>query len=182
MSVKAALPVLSNIVESDLAGIGQRLFAMESSLSRVRADVHSIKSGRFTVSFEPSSSSVAGSSEVAYTTPCGKTQTPPVYPLSRGLRAVSDVWTEFESGWQGGPAVQDLEKQYGPSRRADESERKYFSRRRVYYDAIQLLTSQQRLPPRTVAELLKVRRQQMNVTLDRLMKEVKRVGVSAIVA
>jgi hypothetical protein len=170
-SVQAALPLLSSIVETGFASMGLRLAAIESAVHNVRSDVaQDLAKGKFTVAFVPSDS------EHTSVTPKAAANDLPGYRLSRALRTVSDVWMEYDQGWQGGPAVRDLDSKFGTSWRSSEAERKYYSRRRVFYEAIQFLAAEKGAPPMAVADIIDARRQQKKLTLDAFMKDVKSYG------
>jgi hypothetical protein len=60
-----------------------------------------------------------------------------VSSLSRAIGTVLQLWDEWTVGIEGKPAVQDLERSYGPAWRPSASEHVLFSRRKIIVDEIQ---------------------------------------------
>lgn len=56
--------------------------------------------------------------------------------MSRTIVTVPDLWREWTVGLGNGPAVQALEDTYGAQWRPDQSERVFYSRRKVIIDEI----------------------------------------------
>lgn len=56
--------------------------------------------------------------------------------MSRTIITVPDLWREWTVGLGNGPAVQTLEDSYGARWRPSQSERVFFSRRKVIIDEI----------------------------------------------
>lgn len=175
-SVRTALPIMSDVVQSGLASVGLRLAAMENIISQTNGDVKRLLASKFTLSF--ASPDVVETA--AETTPVVSVNEMSTYKLSRGLRTVSEVWHEYDRGLPGCPAVRELELLHGATWRKKESERQFFCRRKVFYDAVQFLASREGVPTGTTAEALETRRTRRNMTLDRFMKDIKQRGASAV--
>jgi hypothetical protein len=59
----------------------------------------------------------------------------PVY-IQRVLRTVKELWREWKEGIAGGPAVEQLEKEYGHHWRTDAQQKTWFCRRKVILDEV----------------------------------------------
>ena len=62
-----------------------------------------------------------------------------IYKMNRNLTTVPQVWQEYTSGLKGNPSVRDLEANYGPRWRKNDTERVFFSNRKKIYDMIEEL-------------------------------------------
>lgn len=167
-TIRAALPVLTNVVESGLAHISMRLDSVESGVQHVAQDVAKLMGGGFRLVYE-------GTALPPISAP-DRDLTGPSYRLSRGLRSVVDVWNEYENGLNGMPAVRTLEQQYGAKWRSSETERRFFSRRKVYYVAFEELARSEGIDTHAVAEKLESQRRQMHLSIDAFMKHIKAEG------
>jgi hypothetical protein len=93
---------------------------------------------------------------------------------------VVDVWREYAVGIDGGPAVRDLEEAHGTSWRQHEPERRYFSRRRVFYNAVEEIADAQQIPQVEAAAVLEAERKKMRKTLDGVVKYIKTRGAGGV--
>jgi len=64
----------------------------------------------------------------------------PVYVMSRSITTFKQVWKEYNTGLDNGPAVKDLEAIHKTKWRKDATERKFFQRRLVLYQGIKDVT------------------------------------------
>ena len=79
---------------------------------------------------------------------------PPSYSMSRGIQTVADLYREWTQGINGGPAIQDLERNWGAQWRKSEKDRKFFARRRVIIDEInRMIEFERKTPLQAVSEL-----------------------------
>ncbi|KAN0083093.1 Transcriptional activator of glycolytic enzymes domain containing protein [Elaphomyces granulatus] len=82
---------------------------------------------------------VQASEQTGQASDLGGAQAPPptpVYSLFGVIGTVPQLWDEWMVGIEGKPAVQDLERSYGPAWRPSASERVLFSRRKVIINEI----------------------------------------------
>ena len=99
----------------------------------------------------------------------------PDFKMSRTIVSVVDLHREYVEGLGGNPAVKDMERQYGTKWRLSTADRKFFNRRKVIYDEIERIASNQRLAPSEAAKILEEHRLALKFkSLDALMKEIKK--------
>ena len=128
--------------------------------------------GEFSSSVEASSVPVVSESAPVV----ASTSDVPRFRQSWSLKSVNEVWLEYTTGIDGCPAVKDLEHSYGTSWRKAEADRRFFSRRKVYYDAFSVNCSERNVPSSEVVETLDKELRRLKVSLDAFMKEIKRLG------
>ncbi|ETO70964.1 hypothetical protein F444_12618 [Phytophthora nicotianae P1976] len=92
-TVRVALPILTNVLESNLSSTGFRLTAIEDSLRATHTLVCWLVSGRLQLVLAPDQ-------EQQLSEPQSE---PTAYRLAR---SVVEVWAEYTKGIVGGPAVQ----------------------------------------------------------------------------
>lgn len=93
-----------------------------------------------------------------------------IYKLSRRIKTVRDVWKEYKVGLFGGPAVEDLEKNFGTGWRKDRTESRYFCRRKKIYDEVQKVSREKNIPLAQAVESVEERRLNLKLSLDGLQK------------
>ncbi|KAF1328728.1 Short-chain dehydrogenase, partial [Globisporangium splendens] len=93
--------------------------------------------------------------------------------LSRSLRTIPEVWCEYAIGLGGQISVREAEKRFGPKWRADSTENRFFSRRKVYYDAIKLCASKNNMPYEEAAEVMESKRVLSGKSLNAFSNMVK---------
>ncbi|KAF1330533.1 Short-chain dehydrogenase, partial [Globisporangium splendens] len=93
--------------------------------------------------------------------------------LSRSLRTIPEVWCEYAIGLGGQISVREAEKRFGPKWRADSTENRFFSRRKVYYDAIKLCASENNMSYEEAAEAMESKRVLSGKSLNAFSKMVK---------
>lgn len=99
----------------------------------------------------------------------------PSYRLSRQVATVPDLWREWTVGLGGLPAIAALDATYGSRWRA-QSERQYYSMRKVIIDEIIALAGNSLEDQEAVAaavEALERQRVQGKASLDKLIKVIK---------
>ena len=79
----------------------------------------------------PTAPSFAAAPAVPSANPTSQATRPPFYKLSTGVVTVHDLWREWHSGLSGGPAVKDLELQWGTEWRKGKESKKYICRKAV---------------------------------------------------
>jgi Transcriptional activator of glycolytic enzymes/Centromere DNA-binding protein complex CBF3 subunit, domain 2 len=90
----------------------------------------------------------------------------PQYRLNPTITTVMQLWEEYDRGFipaigmPRGPAIRDLNEQFGTKWRADDKYRKPYSRRKLIWEAIIRASTNLNLPPNTVTE--KIQRWQDN--------------------
>ena len=94
---------------------------------------------------------------------------PPAYRMSRMIQSVHDLYQEWAYGLGSGPAVQALEEAYGARWRPMQSERVFFSRRKLILDEIRRRQGDSE-DPRPATEQLEFVRTQRRMTLHGLWK------------
>lgn len=62
----------------------------------------------------------------------------PVFTFDKTITSVKDAWKEYCKGVNGGPAVKDLENRYGAKWRSVNATKKFYSRRKILYRAIEV--------------------------------------------
>ena len=77
---------------------------------------------------------------------------PPQYTLY-AARTIHDIWREWEEGIAGGPALKDLEEQWGHRWRPTAAQKIAWCRRMVLYTELQRLRASGRSADEAVAEL-----------------------------
>jgi hypothetical protein len=165
--VKQVLPVLAGVVQTGFASMRTRLDALDSSMAAT--DIRAILMGKFTVSFLPHGVGIP---------PDGQTSDLPLtYRLPRNLRSVAEIWEEYSTGC---PPVKAIDDMQNCKWCQGESERQYYSHRKVFCDAIKFLATQRELPESPVSLLLDNHRIQRRLTLDAFMKDIKKRGPSAV--
>jgi hypothetical protein len=176
-SVQQAMPIMSNIVDMGLRTIDRRLTALETGVQGIQVDLSRIVRGGVRLVFatedqEKSADSVGQQRKDSASD----------YVMSRALLTVVEVWNEYDVGLGAGPSIRSLELAQGARWRSTDAERKFFSRRKVYYDAIEYLASSHGLPTSTVAEQLEMRRKKHRLTLDAMMRRLKANGPANVLA
>ncbi|KAI8636523.1 transcriptional activator of glycolytic enzymes-domain-containing protein [Parasitella parasitica] len=82
----------------------------------------------------------------------------PTYHMSRGIVSLTDLWREWSEGFCGGPAVLDLERQYGTRWRDDEGVKKFFLRRNAIIKVIQQYAEERHIDMKTAVGIAEKRR------------------------
>ncbi|KAI3638343.1 hypothetical protein MIR68_003954 [Amoeboaphelidium protococcarum] len=96
------------------------------------------------------------------------------YKMNSSVVTVSTLWQEWTSGIAGGPAVQDLEATFGTKWRKDQTESKFFNRRRVIIDEIKRIVNENVAScEQEAVRLLEIKRSSNLWSLDKLMKSIK---------
>ncbi|KAI3630051.1 hypothetical protein MIR68_011486 [Amoeboaphelidium protococcarum] len=96
------------------------------------------------------------------------------YKMNRSVVTVSTLWQEWTSGIAGGPPVQDLEATFGTKWRKDQTESKFFNRRRVIIDEIKRMVNENVAScEQEAVRLLEIKRSSNLWSLDKLMKSIK---------
>ncbi|KAI3655070.1 hypothetical protein MP228_000450 [Amoeboaphelidium protococcarum] len=96
------------------------------------------------------------------------------YKMNRSVVTVNTLWQEWTSGIAGGPAVQDLEATFGTKWRKDQTESKFFNRRRVIIDEIKRMVNDNVAScEQEAVRLLEIKRSSNLWSLDKLMKSIK---------
>lgn len=172
-TIRAALPILTSVLESNFASSTLRLAAIEEAQQATLSLMEKLVNGKFQMVLAPSQEGSAPQ------------QVPPssvnaTYRLARGLQTVVDVWTEYSRGLLVGPSVESLERLHGAKWRSTEAERQYFKRRKVFYDAVKYLAASEHVPPESVAQILESKRVRMHLTLDSFRKELEKRGASGL--
>jgi hypothetical protein len=115
----------------------------------------------------------AGASSVMTSIPCVP------YKLNRSFHSVVDVWSEYVDGYAGYPPVEKLEELYQTGWRKNPNDSRYFLRRKVIYDEIKNIASQnnsntmdQNRKLKQAAADLEAYRVEKGLKLDKLMKEI----------
>jgi hypothetical protein len=181
-SVQAALPVMTNVYKSGmeyvndrLSQIDRRLGVLEGRLISMDGKIDGIITNGFKIVFNtPSTPEDISAGHPSNGVPSGSS--PLEYKLSRSLKTVRDVWMEYTAGVNGGPAIRQLEQQHGNRWRKDETERRFFSRRKVYYDAIALASSELNISVDQVVTLLGAHQAKGKMSLDAFSKLLKNPG------
>jgi hypothetical protein len=174
-SIRQAMPIMSNVVDAGLKTIDRCLTALESGVCDIRVDLGKIVRGGVRLVFD-------GRDEEKSSEPSKKRSEDgaTVYVLSRALQSVVEVWDEYAVGLGDGPSVRGFEATQGAKWRATDAERKYFSRRKVFYDAIHYLATTCGIPASTVAHHLENIRKSRKLTLDSMMRQLKASGAAAV--
>ena len=78
-------------------------------------------------------------------------------------------------GWCGGPAVKELEERWGAEWRKGETERRFFSNRRVVLDEVKRVAAEQRVSEIEAVEIVERDRLSIGLScsLDRFRKEIR---------
>jgi hypothetical protein len=93
--------------------------------------------------------------------------------MSRTITQVSEVWKEYKKGLAGKPAVQQLEKKHKTAWRKDDTEARFFRRRKVIYDEIERIAAAENIPHEDAVRILEEKRRALeNTSLDTLMKTI----------
>jgi hypothetical protein len=103
-------------------------------------------------------------------TPSNNQILPATYKLSRGLDTVADVWQEYTVGIDG-PAVEQLDVQFGAKWRSAATERKFYSRRSRIYNKLRELMHSGMSESDAVKFLDDIRKAKLN-TLQNKMQEI----------
>ncbi|KAI8646571.1 transcriptional activator of glycolytic enzymes-domain-containing protein [Parasitella parasitica] len=82
----------------------------------------------------------------------------PTYHMSRGIVSLTDLWRVWSEGFCGGPAVLDLERQYGTRWREDEGVKKFFLRRNAIIKVIQQYAEEMHIDMKTAVGIAEKRR------------------------
>ncbi|KAI8644421.1 transcriptional activator of glycolytic enzymes-domain-containing protein [Parasitella parasitica] len=85
--------------------------------------------------------------------------------MSRGIVSLTDLWREWSEGFCGGPAVLDLERQYGTRWRDDEGVKKFFLRRNAIIKVIQQYAEERHIVMKTAVGIAEKRRVQKGKTI-----------------
>ena len=91
-----------------------------------------------------------------------------------------EVYDEYAQGLNGHPAVAQLELSHGAKWRSAEKERRFFSRRKIYYDAFDRLSAEWGVSPRDVAVRLERMRTDQRKSLDAFGKELRRTHLISL--
>ncbi|KAG2191953.1 hypothetical protein INT47_004736 [Mucor saturninus] len=99
----------------------------------------------------------------------------PCYLMSRGIVSVNDLWREWTEGLCGGHAIKDLERRWGTRWRKEETEKKFFNRRRLIINEIERYASQNNITTRTAVDIAERRRSQKGYSLHSLSKNINKI-------
>jgi hypothetical protein len=175
-SVRRAMPVMTNVIQSSFSALGDRLSHLETGMGRIEGHLSTIVEKGFKMVINDDVITSSSVQQECYGTSTVSVNPTPTYSLSRSLQTVTEVWQEYSVGINGGPAVQVLEDTYGTSWRQLEPERRYYSRRKVFYSAIDEIATHRAVPHAEAVAALESERKKLRKSLDGMMKHIKACG------
>jgi hypothetical protein len=181
-----------------VVGMSLKLDQFQSSLveqvAEVREMLTQLTGGGLTFRLAPASSTLASSSGIdtnavsersgnggsdetrgSQSNETTNDETPPEYKLSRRIITMHELWKEYTVGLSSGPAVSDLENNWGTRWRQNGTESRYFNRRNVIYKEVARMVADGDV--NTVDEAvaaLETKRTANHTSLDGLMKIIQK--------
>ena len=171
--------------------VERRMMAMESSLSgtlstiagnisTLSEQVSDLVSGRVSIQFVRTADVDAYQQQhelsvverpVASGIPEANSRTiPNTYRMSRGVKAIPDLWREWHTGLAGGVSVQEMDMRFGASWRSDD--RQFYSRRRRLIERIKLYATEHSIEEETAVNIAEAHRRRSGKTIDFLTKNL----------
>ncbi|RLN80271.1 hypothetical protein BBJ28_00022176 [Nothophytophthora sp. Chile5] len=112
----------------------------------------------------------------ARVTPSNPRRIPRVYVLAKGLSSITDVWKEYDEGLEGGPPVREMERVHGRHWRADDTQGRYFRKRKQVYDAVKRVAAAKSILASVAAENLEVERLRRRQTVPTFSRSIASVA------
>lgn len=91
----------------------------------------------------------------------------PTYVQRRDLQSIVEIWIEYDVGFPPAPAVRDLEERWKRQWRIEGANSKFFSRRKVFYSAIENRVLAEKKSGAEIALEMENDRKERNFTLDK---------------
>ena len=115
------------------------------------------------------------SAQVMPAAPC------PPFSMSRRIRTATDLWTEYASGLGGKPAVRSMYESGSDLWRRNDSERKFYDRRRPIWQSIKKVAETRHITPEEAAAQVEAfRRSQGSLTLEKLSIKLRNMSESEL--
>ncbi|KAF1316118.1 Short-chain dehydrogenase, partial [Globisporangium splendens] len=182
--VESAIPHVASVLRDGFASIHSKLDGVVVELTELKRKTSSICKKRFVVSLAPDSSDEEIENDPSSSAPHLADKAPKtsvrddaaaanILKLSRSVTTVTHLWVEYTKGFAGQISVMEAEKLYGPKWRTAPTENRFYSRRKRYYDAINLLATKLKIPSESAAQIIESKRVAAKKSLNGFVNDLK---------